>query len=191
MALERLQERWDQITPRERALISIGGAVIVAAILIFSIVTIQKRLSSLSEKNESTRLALLALSRHRETLLTEGPADAQRQITADAPKLDSYLDEIINELKLQSPAYPSRKENPKGEYVEVSMDIRMPKPLTIFELKDLLERIESKDPKVVVRELNIRRNFTDKSKVDVSLVIATYKKPAAKDKEKDKEGEGS
>jgi hypothetical protein len=105
------------------------------------------------------------------------------KITTEAIKLDSYIDEIIGQLKLQSPAYPSKKETPKGEYIEVTMDIRLPKPVTVYELSDLLEKIETKDPKVIVRDLNIRKNFAEKNKLDVSLVVATYYKKATKKRE--------
>ncbi len=186
MALERLRERWEQITPRERMLVAVLGSVAVAGIVAISVASIQHRLADLAEKNEQTRAALQRLARYRQNMAEQGPQEVAAKIGSEPIGLDSYLDGIINELKLQSPAYPPRKEAAKGEFTEVTMDIRMPKPLTVFELKDLLERIETRDPKVIVRDLNIRKNFSDKSKLDVTMVVATYYKKA---KEKDKKGE--
>ena len=55
MALERFQERWEQITPRERALVLILGSVLLLGLIGGFSVHIQKRLTTLSEKNDRTR----------------------------------------------------------------------------------------------------------------------------------------
>jgi len=192
MAFESLQARWEQITPRERALVAGLAGLFVVALIALVMMRIGDRLHALEQKNEDTRLALKALERHRATASQRTTGDPVELLKGTAPKLDTYLDDIIGDLKLEGPAYPPRKENAKGEFIEVSMDVRMPKPLTIYELKDLLKSVETKDRRVVVRDLNVKRNFRDQDKLDVRMTIATYKtaaKDAAEETEQPADGE--
>jgi hypothetical protein len=53
------------------------------------------------------------------------------------------------------------------------------KDLSIFQVADLLERIESKSKVVVIRELKIKRTFRDKERLDVDLAVATFHDPSA------------
>ena len=61
--------------------------------------------------------------------------------------------------------------------------------LTIDQLKDLLQRIESNSKLVVVTDLFIRRHFRKNDQLNVELTIATYyRRPPDKKKKSEKKG---
>jgi hypothetical protein len=51
--------------------------------------------------------------------------------------------------------------------------------LSLAQIKDFLEAIESENKTVIVSSLQIRRNFRDKEKLDLNLEVVTWSKPAA------------
>jgi hypothetical protein len=97
-------------------------------------------------------------------------------ITDTGVELDTYLDGIFNEMKLESPAYPKVKETVKGGIAELSIDVKVAN-ITVSQLGELLEKIETRDRRVMVKELAIKRNFRDKEKLDLQkLHVVTFKK---------------
>lgn len=185
--LDSLRDRWERMAPRERTLVSALAVTLVVCLLAWVAFSIRDGLTTIEEKNEVSRDALRALAQYRAGAAVRRAEAPDEKIGDKAIDLDTYIDEIVNELSLKSPTYPATKETTKNGFTEITIRIQMA-GLSIYELKDLLERIENRKPNVVIKELHIKRVFHDKEKLNLEMTVATYKKAAAEG-DKAKEGE--
>jgi len=177
-ALDRAKEWWESKAPREKKLVLVLGATLIICTVGWVAMTIRGGLGSIDKKNDESRQALAAIDMQR--ILKQSQGAGQPVVTIpDAPlALDTYLDGIITEVGLKSPTYPAPKETQKGSVVELTIHVAL-QDLTIYQLKDLLEKIETQNPVVVVSELHVKKNFGNKENVDVDFTAATYYKKAA------------
>jgi hypothetical protein len=178
-AVERAKDWWEGKAPRERKLIAALAATFIVCILAWTAMTIRGGLRAIEGKNENARNALIALERHRQTQAAQ--AASQKPVIAIPETqlaLDTYLDPIIKEVGLESPTYPAPKETAKGANTEVSIKVSL-KELTIYQLKDLLEKVETQNPVVAVTELHVKKSFRDQEKLDVDFTVVTYYKKKA------------
>ncbi len=178
MAFDGLRDRWERMAPRERKLVLLLGITFVVCIVGWVGLTVSSGLRAIESRNRTARNALSALEAYR----ASGPGQSAREAVVIPPQpieLSTFVDEIVREIKAQSPAYPSPKVVEHGTFVESSMRVTL-KDLTIYQVKDLLERIESKSSVVVVRELKVKKSFRDREKLDVDLSISTFHEPGAK-----------
>lgn len=183
-----LRDRWERMAPRERMLVAALGVTFVVCIVGWLAFAARDGMAAIETKNTESRKALRALAKHRAGAAEQAASGPKVEIPATAPALDSYLEGIVNEIGLKSPTYPAPKETERGEYVELSFKVEF-EGVSVYELADLLERIETKSPVVVVQELTIDRNFRDKEKLDVELVVSTFR-TAAPPPEEGEEEEG-
>lgn len=177
-AIDRAKEWWESKAPRERKLVLALAATLVICTVAWIAMSIRGGLAAIEKKNDQTREALGAIDMQR--ILKQSQGAGQPVVTIpDSPlALDTYLDGIITEVGLKSPTYPAPKETQKGNYVELTIHVAL-QDLTIYQLKDLLEKTETRNPVVVVSELHVKRNFGNKENVDVDFTAATYYKKAA------------
>ncbi len=177
-ALDRAKEWWESKAPRERRLVLALGATLVVLTVGWVAMTIRGGLANIEKKNDQSREALASIDMQR--ILKQSQGAGQPVVTIpDAPlALDTYLDGIITEIGLKSPTYPAPKETQKGSTVELTIHVAL-QDLTIYQLKDLLEKVETQNPIVVVTELHVKKNFGNKENVDVDFTAATYYKKAA------------
>jgi cell division protein FtsB len=189
--IDSLRDRWEQMPPRERRLVTILVTTIVVGVAFYVALGIRDGLVALEDKNQQKREALRALALYR-----TGAATTQSvvQIPAEAEKLDRYIDGIIQKIGIESPRYPQPKDTKKGKYIERTFKLKFD-DLTITQLKDFLERIETGSKVVIVKELHVKVNFRDKEKLDLDLTVATYFEPNSKKGDKsdksDKNAEAS
>lgn len=171
--MERVRERWERITPRERGLVILLGVTAVGILLSWVGFTISDGLAAIEGKNDRTRSALSALAQFRANEAQASDSGPQVKIGKQPIELEEYLEKISNDVGIKIPGYSSRPDVAKGKYMEKSTQIEV-RGLTILELKDLLEKIESQSQSVVITELQIKRHFREHDKLDVELVVATY-----------------
>ena len=189
--IDGLRERWESITPRERGLVVLLGISFVVVIVGLISFRISDGLERLSKKNETTRTALQELASYRASE-TRVAAKSQRQAAAigtEPLKLDDYLFRIADEVKITIPKVDKPNESKKGKFMESATKISL-RGLTIEQLKDLMERIETKSNLVVITDLFIRRHFRKNDQLNVEMTIATYfqKPPQKKGSKSDKKG---
>ena len=183
-AVERAKEWWEGKAPRERRLLAALAATLVVCVLAWVGMSIRGGLRALERKNQDARNALVALERQRQTQATKVETKPKVAIPETAVALDSYLDPIIKDVGLESPTYPAPKETakgtPPGSLTEVSIKVSL-KELSILQLKDLLEKVETGNPLVATTELHVKKSFRDPEKLDVDFTVVTYykKKPGA------------
>jgi hypothetical protein len=178
MAFDALQDRWERTAPRERKLVFLLALTFVFCIVAWVVMTVSRGLDAIEERNRIARNAISALESYRAGAGGAGGAGDHVVIPPQPIELSSYVDEIVREVGAQSPAYPSPKTSEHGKIVESSMRVTL-KDMTVVQVKDLLEKIETKSPVVVTRELKVKKNFRDREKLDVDLVISTYHEPGA------------
>lgn len=169
------RDRWERMNPRERKLLVALGGTFVVCIFLWLVFAARDGMAALEAKNDLSRKALRSLAQHRAGAAQRAASANQVSIPKKAISLDSYLEDIVNELSLDSPTYPAPKSDVRGAYEELSFKVEF-KGLDITTVSQLLEKIETKSRAVVVKELTIDRNFRDKEKLDVELVVATYVK---------------
>lgn len=184
--LDRLRDRWDSMPPRERRLATILAATVVVGLAFYIAFGIRDGLVDLESKNQQKREALRAIQLYRAGGAAKTQSVVEIPDEAEAVKLDRYIDGIIQKVGIESPRYPQPKDSKKGKYIERTFKLSLDK-LTINQLKDFLEKLETQSKVVIVKELQIKVNFREKEKLDVDLVVATYFKPG-KSKKKDDEG---
>lgn len=188
-SLDKLRDRWEGISPRERRLVSALGVTFVAVILAWIGLRINDGLVAIEKRNDEMRRALLALQNHR---ASAGVQSAAPEVAlADQPvKLETYLSSIADEVGIKIPAFTPQPPVTRDDYTESSTRIEV-RNVTIYELKDFLEKVESKSNLVVIKSLEIKTSFRDKSKLEVEMLVSTYSKPqeaADKPAEAAKEG---
>jgi hypothetical protein len=177
-ALDRAKEWWETKAPRERRLVLALGATLVVCTVGWVAMTIRGGLGNIEKKNDESRSALAAIDMQRILKQSQGADQTVVKIPDSPVALDTYLDGIITEVGLKSPTYPAPKETQKGSIVELTIHVAL-QDLTIYQLKDLLEKVETQNPIVVVTELHVKKNFGNKENVDVDFTAATYYKKAA------------
>ncbi|HTM21366.1 MAG TPA: type II secretion system protein GspM [Kofleriaceae bacterium] len=176
-ATDKLRERWERITPRERMLVMLLGGGLVVVLLAWVWLTISGGLDDLAAKNEQKRDALRQLDRYRRDKamgLSETSAP-KVEIPGQPIELESYLERISKDVGVQIPKYNNQPEGTKGNYTQVSTKVQI-QELDIAQLKDLLSRIETGGGGVViVDELHVKRGFSQgNDKLQATLVVSTF-----------------
>lgn len=177
---ERAKDWWEGKAPRERRLLAILGATLVVCIVAWVTMTIRGGLGAIESKNDRAREALSAIDLHRR-VAAQNAEPAAKAVTIPSTPVDlaTYVDGIITEVQLKSPTYPTPKETQRGDNTELSFHIAL-QDLTITQLEQLLEKLETGNPVVVVTELKVSHpNYREQDKLDVDLTIATYYKKGA------------
>jgi hypothetical protein len=186
-SFDGLRERWERMNQREQRLMLALGITFVICIIGAMVFKIQDGMAAIEAKNAESRKALRSLAVYRNAKAKAKVSGTSVAIPEKAIELDSYLESIISNLELTSPTYPALKSDTKGEYVELSFSVKL-KGLSIVQLKDFLQQVEKGSKLVVIKEIEVDRNFRDKEKLDLDVTVATYKKEGAKSEDSEDEG---
>lgn len=182
----RLNEWWEGISPREQRLVAIAGVVGIATILIFVGLRINDGLGSIEDKNQQTRFALEQLYEYRLNQANQ-PPKAEIPIPAEPVKLETYLEGIAKEVGIDIPDFKPVSPETVGEFEITSKNIDL-RRITLMQLKDFLERVETKNSAVVVTQLQIKSVINDKEKLNAPMMVSAYsKKKSEGDEDKDKD----
>ena len=191
-SLDGLRERWERMNPREQRLVVALSVTLVVCLVLAMVAKIKSGMAEIEQKNADSRQALLTLASYRNAKASAAGPGSDIKIPEKALALDTYLEGIISELELTSPTYPALKEEPVGDFVELSFEVAL-KGLNITQMTQLLEKVESGSKMVVIKELNVDRHFRDKEKLNIEFTVATYQqvqKKNKKDKKKDSKEAG-
>ena len=187
---ERARDFWDRISPRERRLVVIAAIATPLTIAIWLGLAIHDGLDAMEVRNDHTRKALAVLADLRARGQTHEQVDDVVATMGTEPlSLDTYLDNAAKRahFDLKSVITPHQAQ-PRNGFVTNTSSLRLDK-LSIEELKDFLQQVESGSKVVAITRLQLGRNFRDKDKVDAELEVSTYsKEPPAKS---DGSGSGS
>jgi type II secretory pathway component PulM len=177
-SFEQLRDRWERLAPRERRLVALLGVTFVVFVLAWVSFIIQSGLGGISSRNDQAREALSALQDYRAAEAARAAGGGPDVVIPDeAIELESYLEGIANQTGVSIPSYGSQRPEEVGDYTEVSTKIEI-EGISIYELKDFLQQIETKSKLVVIKSLHVEQSFRDEEKLDVDMVVATYERRA-------------
>lgn len=190
MAFEGLRDRWEHMTPRERTLMALLGVALVVTVFGVIGMTITDGLGDIADKNEARRDALQSLAVYRQQK-AEGQGDTPKvKIPREPVDLPAYLEDIAKEVGVEIPSYSPQPQGQRGSYDEIAVNIDL-RELTVYELADFLEKVETRNRAVVITQLHVERSFRDEDKLrKASMTVATYAKKQAGGDGGDSGGDG-
>ncbi len=181
-AFDSLRDKWESITPRERRMVLLLGVSFVLVMIIYVSLQIRDGLQALEVKNAKSRQALQRLTSYKAQAKAVTGDDPAKLIGAEAVKLESYIYRAGEKANVTVPGVNTRSPSPKGSFVAHAATVEI-RELSIIQIKDFLEAIETENKTVLVSSLQIRRNFRDKEKLDLNIEVVTWSKVAAAEEE--------
>lgn len=177
-ALDKLRDKWESITPRERRMVLVLGVSFVLVMIVYVALQIRDGLGVIEAKNQRARLALANLTAFKAQAKNTGPADDPvKLITVSAVKLESYLYRAGEKAQVTVPGVNTRSPVTKGNFIAHAANLEV-RELSLSQIKGFLEAIETESKVVMVSSLQIRRNFRDKEKLDLNIEVVTWSKVA-------------
>jgi type II secretory pathway component PulM len=173
---DKLRDKWDAITPRERKIVVLGAIAAIVTIVLWLSMSIRDGLHAIEHRNQRMERALDVVADVRAHGV-EKPAgqDIVSAIGTEPVRLETYLSKAAEAVKLTVPSFNPRTPIEKNGFRTYVMQIEL-RDLTIEQVKDYLQQIETGNKLVQVTALTLNRNFRDKEKLDAKLEISTYAK---------------
>jgi hypothetical protein len=172
---ERMRDKWESITPRERVLVAALAVAIPVVLLVFLGTKIGDGLDAREARIAKMRKALVVLADLRARGEQEPPDAALAEMTATPVKLETYVSKAAEKINITKPNVTPRAPVQKDNFVTHSVQFEV-RDLTVYQAKDLLEALETGSKLVAVTSLTINRKFRDedKDKLDLKLEVSTY-----------------
>jgi len=174
---DRASDFWARISPRERRLVVLAAIAVPLTIALWLGLAIRDGLDAMAARNTKTRKALDTLADLRARGQTHAQVDDVVATMGTEPlSLDTYLSNAAKKAKfeLKSTITP-RQPVSKGGFVTNTSTLTLDK-LSMDELKDFLQAVETDSKTVAITHIDMRRDFRDKDKLDVNLEVSTYSK---------------
>jgi general secretion pathway protein M len=180
--MQMLKERWQHFSPRERIIVSVGGAMVAAALVFLLIVdpllaSIDKLDRQAKRKaKDSQELALVS----QEYLLKQARITKLEQRMPSPPaqfSLLAFMEEATTTAQIRDRIVGMQPQAPitvQG-YQETSVDLRLD-GVTLPQLLALLVAIEQAPYDVQVRHLQMKPKYDNPVNLDATLKIVTYAK---------------
>jgi len=173
-ALDQIRDKWQSITPREQRMVLLLGVSFVLVMIIYVALEIRDGLGTLEAKNQKARRALAALTAYKSQAQSTAPSDDPvKLITAEAVKLETYIYNAATKANVTVPGVNTRTPAAKGNFIAHGATVEL-RELSLTQVKDFLEAIESESKVVKVSSLQLRRNFRDKEKLDLNVEVVTW-----------------
>jgi type II secretory pathway component PulM len=174
---DKASDFWARISPRERRLVVIAAIAVPLTIAIWLGLAIHDGLDAMAARNTKTRKALDALADLRARGQTHEQVDDVTATMGTEPlSLDTYLTNAAKKAKfeLKSTITPRQPVSRNG-FVTNTSTLTLDN-LTIEQLRDFLQDIETTSKVVAITHIDLRRDFREKDKLDVNLEVSTYSK---------------
>lgn len=178
---DKARDFWDRISPRERRLVLIAGIAAPITIAIWLGLSIRDGLVDMEARNNTARKALAVLADLRARGDTGPKADDAVTMMGTEPlSLPTYLDNAAKKAQFTLKSTTPHPAVTRNGFVTNSVSCTLD-DLTIDQLKAFLMEVEMGSKVVAVTHIDLRKDFRNKDKLDVSLEISTYsKEPPAK-----------
>jgi hypothetical protein len=174
---DKASDFWARISARERRLVVLAAIAVPLTIAIWLGLAIHDGLDAMAARNNKTRKALDALADLRARGQTHEQVDDVTSTMGTEPlSLDTYLSNAAKKAKfeLKSTITPRQPVSRNG-FVTNTSTLTLDN-LTIEQLRDFLQDIETGSKVVAVTHIDMRRDFREKDKLDVNLEVSTYSK---------------
>ncbi|MBS1118810.1 MAG: hypothetical protein H6Q90_1038 [Deltaproteobacteria bacterium] len=174
---DRARDFWDRISPRERLLVAVGAFALPLTIALWLGLSIRDGLIAMEDRNDKTRRALVIV----EDLKARGPAqvvdDAVAAIPPDPIGLETYVSNAAKKGSLTFKGPIDRRPSvTRNGFMTTSVSCSLD-DVTTEQLKGFLQEVETSKV-VAVTHIDLRRDFRDKKKLDVTFEVTTYSRPA-------------
>ena len=114
-AVDRLRDKWESITPRERRMVVLLGVSAVLVLVLYVALGIRDGMVALEKKNARSRLALQNLTTLKARPVVNATGD-EPVIPAEAVKLESYLYTAAGKAGLTLNGVNTRGNSTRGSY---------------------------------------------------------------------------
>ena len=182
--MQQLKERWRHLATRERMILAIGGAVLVASLLFLLVVdpllaAIDKAERHVIRKEkERAELALLA-GEYAAKQARLSQRERRLPPATGAFSLLPYIEEAATSTQIRDRLVGMQPQQPTTiqGYQETAVDLRLD-GVQLPQLLALLVALEQAPYDVQVRHLQIKPKYDNPVDLDASLRIVTYQTAA-------------
>lgn len=180
--IDSLRQSWDNLSDRERRMLSIMGGVLVAVLAFVVVWTTTTAVAEVEEERDAIRLVLADIDRSQELLAKR---DAERRAVEEryrnkAPALAAYVESRAKDEGLEVRQVLEEPEKSVNGYRKQSVRVSFSN-VSLRPVVHLLTSIaEERSPLAVERLLVEHYGSGDSYKVDIGL--ASYEAPASKAK---------
>jgi len=175
---DRARDFWDRISSRERSLVVIAAIAVPITIAIWLGLSIKDGLVAMEDRNDRTRRALEIVA----DLKARGPTTPvdDTPMPTEPLMLETYVSNAAKKggLTFKGPI-DSRPKQVRNGFATTSVSCALD-DITTDQLKAFLQEVETGSKLVSVTHIDIRRDFRDKKKIDVTFEVSTYSKEAPK-----------
>jgi type II secretory pathway component PulM len=173
---DKARDFWDGISPRERRLVIIAAIAVPVTLAVWLGLAIRDGLVDMENRNDHTRKALAVLADLRARGETHPKADDVVAMMGTEPlSLPTYLDNAAKKAQFTLKSTTPHPAVTRNGFVTNSVSCTLD-DLTIDQLKTFLMEVEMGSKVVAVTHIDLRRDFHDKTKLDVALEVSTYSK---------------
>ncbi len=184
-----LGERFSRLEERERRLLGVLIAIVVAAVLLAPPLALLAVVHSHQSDNEAVREALrsiddeqVAIARSKAESLGGG-----RALRAAGPPLAAFLSKFASEVGIEIPESQDRQSVPHGKkFDERSTKITLRK-VGMLKLLKFMEKIEQSGHPVQIAQINIRKRGSEPDSYDVDMVVSAFDRKEAPKTKADKD----
>ncbi len=165
---------------------ALAGTAAVCVVL-FVAFMIRDGLSSIKQHNEERREALDMIETYR-IAEAEHAASAMPDVEVpdEALDLDVYLQRLADQTNVDIPGFSSQRPETEGAFRRISTSIELD-GVSIYDLVEFLERVETEEELVVIWEMDISQNFRDNEMLDVEMTVSTFERAPPDDGGEDEE----
>ncbi len=179
MALsDRARDFWDRISPRERGLVVLAGIAVPVTLMIWLGFAISDGLVKIEDGNDKMRRALTIVEDLKARGPSQQPTDtAAAAIPANPIGLETYVSNAAKKGNLTFKGPIDRRPSvTRNGFVTTSVSCALD-DVSTEQLKEFLQEVETSKV-VAVTHIDLRRDFRDKKKLDVTFEVSTYSRPA-------------
>jgi general secretion pathway protein M len=179
-----LRERLERLEERERRLLGVALAIVVAGLVLFPPVTLFAFVHTKKSEVEDVRAAIQAILDEEEALehaRAEKVAITQRY-SRPAPQLQAFLARLASEAGVEIPESQDRQVVPRGKkFEERSTKITLRK-VGMLKLVKFLEKIEQSGHPVRITQFDVRKRGSEPDSYDVDMIVSAFDRKAPEPK---------
>lgn len=176
--LARISAVWDNLSGRERSLVSIaGGLTLIAllwAVVVQPFMTMMDNLDARVESAEAEYQAMIRLRREYDVVQASlSKVEERIKSNREQRNLLTLLEALARESSVKVASMEERKAQDDEKFKETKVEVRL-KMVTLQDTVRYLHAIEASDRLLTVKSLRIK-NRTDKSNLlDVNFSVSTF-----------------
>jgi general secretion pathway protein M len=184
-----LGERFSRLEERERRLLGVLIAIVVAAVLLAPPLALLAVVQSRQGDNEAVREALRSIDDEQSAIAR---SKANRSAVVEryarpAPPLAAFLAKYASEVGVEIPESQDRQSVPHGKkFDERSTKITLRK-VGMLKLLRFMEKIEQSGHPVQISQINIRKRGSEPDSYDVDMLVSAFDRKEAPKTKSDKD----